>query len=76
MPVSTQAPTGPVTAPPSEQRDFSGFDTLNAELTAFARSIVEKTPYPVPLSEVLHGMAVFDAVVESARSKAIVAVAD
>jgi hypothetical protein len=37
---------------------------------------VEKSPYPVPLAEVLHGMAVFDAVVESARSKAIVAVAD
>lgn len=76
VPVSTQAPTGPVTAPPSEQRDFSGSDTLNAELTAFARSIVEKTPYPVPLADVLHGMAVFDAVVESARSKTIVAVAE
>jgi predicted dehydrogenase len=76
VPVSTQAPTGPVTAPPSEQRDFSGSDTLNAELTAFAQSIAEKTPYPVPLADVLHGMAVFDAAVESARRKTIVAVGE
>jgi predicted dehydrogenase len=75
VPISTQAPTGPITAPPAEQLDFSDFDTLNAELTAFARAIAEKTPYPVPLEDVLHGMAVFDAVVESARRRKIVAVA-
>jgi predicted dehydrogenase len=75
VPVSTQAPTGPITAPPAEHRDFSGFDTLNAELTAFARAIVDKTPYPVPLAEVLHGMAVFDAVVESARRKKVIEIA-
>ena len=76
VPVSTQAPTGPVTAPPAEQHDFSGFDTLNAELAAFARAILDKTPYPVPLAEVLHGMAVFDAVVASARTRKVVAVPD
>lgn len=75
VPISTRAPTGPIAAPPAEQLDFSGFDMLNAELTGFARAIVEKTPYPVPLDDVLHGMAVFDAVVESARSRKIVAVA-
>ena len=75
VPVSTQAPTGPITAPPAEQHDFSGFDMLNAELTAFARAIVDKAPYPVPLAEVLHGMAVFDAVIESARTRNVVAVA-
>jgi predicted dehydrogenase len=48
---------------------------LNAELTAFARAIVERTPYPVPLAEVLHGMAVFDAVVQSAKTRAPVRVA-
>jgi len=75
VPVSTQAPTGPITAPPAEELDFSGFDMLNAELTAFARAIADNTPYPVPLEDVLHGVAVFDAVVESARTRTIVRVA-
>ncbi len=63
-------------APAAEQLDFSGFDMLNAELTAFARAIADQAPYPVPLADVLHGMAVFDAVVESARSRKVVAVAE
>jgi predicted dehydrogenase len=64
-----------VTAPPAEHLDFTGFDTLNAEMTAFARAISDRTPYPVPLDEVLHGMAAFDAVVKSAASKEPVQVA-
>jgi predicted dehydrogenase len=75
VPTSDRPPDGPVTAPPGEHLDFTGFDMLNAELTAFARAIVERTPYPVPLAEVLHGMAVFDAVVQSAKTRAPVRVA-
>jgi len=47
---------------------------LNAELTEFARAIHERRPYPVPLDEILHGMSVFDAIVEAARSNEIVPV--
>lgn len=68
VPASTAAPVGPVRAPPDEIVEFPGFDTLKAELTAFARAISEGKPYPVPLDEVLHGMAVFDAVVRSAQT--------
>jgi predicted dehydrogenase len=75
VPTSDRPPDGPVTAPPGERLDFAGFDMLNAELTAFARAIVDKTPYPVPLVDVLHGMAVLDAVVRSAQTKAAVRVA-
>jgi len=75
VPISDRPPSGPVTAPPAEHREFTGADTLNAELTAFAHAIVSKTPYPVPLADVLHGMAVFDAVIKSARSRRIVPVA-
>jgi predicted dehydrogenase len=74
VPTSDHAPTGPVTAPPAEHLDFAGFDMLNAEMTAFARAIIDKTPYPVPLAEVLHGMAVFDAAVTSAATGKIVRV--
>jgi predicted dehydrogenase len=74
VPASTQAPTGPVMAPPDEISQHAGFDMLNAQLTAFARSIRDKTTYPVPIDDVLHGMSVFDAIVQAARTNKIVAV--
>jgi predicted dehydrogenase len=67
-PVSTVAPTGPVTAPPDEIIEAEAFDMLNAELVEFARCIEQKRPYPVDIDQVLHGMAVFDAVVRSGLS--------
>ena len=73
-PISTTAPTGRVTAPPDEIFEHSGFDTLRAELEAFAQAIRGGKPYPVPLEDVLHGMAVFDALVESAKTGNIVVV--
>ena len=73
-PISTVAPTGRVLAPPDEIFEHLGFDALHAELTAFARAIRDGEAYPVPIGDVLHGMAVFDAVVESAKTGAIVAV--
>ena len=74
VPGSTLAPTGAVVAPDSEILQFTGFDMLHAEMTAFAHAIAGRRPYPVPVAEVLHGMAVFDAVVEAAKSGEIVAV--
>jgi predicted dehydrogenase len=71
VPISTEAPTGPVTAPPDEIIETPAFDTLNAELIEFARCIEGKRPYPVDIDQVLHGMAVFDAVVRSSNSRAI-----
>jgi predicted dehydrogenase len=75
VPVSTVAPTGPVTAPPDEIIDTEAFDMLNAELVEFGRCIAGKRPYPVAIDQVLHGMSVFDAVVKSAKSQNIEAVA-
>jgi predicted dehydrogenase len=74
VPVSTVAPTGPITAPPDEIIEHPTFDMLHAELVAFARSIEGKTPYPVEIDQVLHGMAVFDAVVRSAKTGKVEAV--
>ncbi len=72
VPVSQNAPVGPVMAPPDETVEHPGFDMLNAELNAFARCIRDKTPFPVGLDDALHGMAVFDAAVQSAESGGIV----
>ena len=76
VPGSTQAPTGPVTAPPDEVIEHPDFDMLNAELTEFARCIRDKKGYPVGLDDVLHGMSVFDAVIASSETGKIVAVAE
>jgi predicted dehydrogenase len=73
-PAATAAPTGPVPAPPDEVMQFSGADMLNAEMTAFARAVRDGTPYPTPIGEVLHGMAAFDAIVQSAESGAVVTI--
>ena len=76
VPASEQAPTGPVTAPPDEISEHSGFDMLSAELAEFARSIREGRPYPVTIEEVLHGMSAFDAIVRAGRSGQIEPVAE
>jgi predicted dehydrogenase len=51
---------------PAEVISRPGFDTLHAELNAFAEAARGGAPYPVPLAEVLHGVAVFEAIVRSA----------
>ena len=57
-----------MTAPPDEIIETPTFDMLNAELVEFARCIDDERPYPVPISQVLHGMSVFDAIVRSQAS--------
>ena len=74
VPTSDTPPIGQVTAPPDQTAEHPVFDMLHAEMTAFARAIRDRTPYPVPVADVLHGMAVFDAIVQSARTNTIVTV--
>jgi predicted dehydrogenase len=72
---ATSAPSGAVPAAPDEILQFPGCEISHAALTAFAEAIRDGTPFPVPIDDVLHGMAVFEAIVESADRGAIVAVA-
>lgn len=72
VPLPQQAPTGQVTAPPDQVIEHAGFDMLRAELLAFAHCIRDKRAYPVDIEDVLHGMAVFDACVRSAKTGGIV----
>jgi predicted dehydrogenase len=48
--------------------ETAGFNMLTAELEAFAASIHGRVPFPTPLSEILHGVAVFEAILRSATS--------
>jgi predicted dehydrogenase len=43
-----------------------GFNMLTAELEAFAASITAGRPFPTPLEQIMHGVAVFEAVAASA----------
>jgi predicted dehydrogenase len=57
--------TGKVEA---QSMDFSGFDMVNAELESFGTACSGGAAYPVPHNEVIHGVAVLEAVVKSAES--------
>jgi predicted dehydrogenase len=43
-----------------------GFNMLTAELETFAASIANARPFPTPLSQIIHGVAVFEAIAASA----------
>jgi predicted dehydrogenase len=45
-----------------------GFNTVEAELKAFAEAAKGGKPYPIPLDEILHGVQAFEAVVKSSKS--------
>jgi predicted dehydrogenase len=62
------------TLPEPEIIEVRGFNTVHAQFEAFARAIIDDTPYPVGLPDVLHGVQVFEAAVKSARSGAPVRV--
>lgn len=68
VPAPDSAPTGPVTAPPAEVKEHTGVDMLRAQFEALARTIRTGEPYLVDIDQVLHGMSVFDALVQSAST--------
>ena len=51
----------------TDTRDFSGFDTISAELEAFAESASGGAAYPVTAEQAIHGCAVIEAIVKSAE---------
>ena len=51
-----------------------GFDTLQAELKAFAAAVKDGRPYPISADQVLHGVEVFEAIAKSAKRGGPVAV--
>ena len=63
---------GPITGATGEKntltKDFSGFDMVNAELEAFAVACSGGDVYPVSADDVIHGIAVLEAIVRSAES--------
>lgn len=52
-----------------------GVNMLTAELEAFAAAVAAGTPFPTPMTEIRHGVAVFEAVLRAAASGRAEAVA-
>ena len=65
-PTPTGPPTGRHAALAPEIIESRGHNTLAAELEAFAAAIEGGPAYPIPPDEILHGVAVFEAIVASA----------
>ena len=51
---------------PPEVTETPGFNMLTAELEAFATSIASGQEFPTPMDQIMHGVAVFEAVATSA----------
>jgi predicted dehydrogenase len=67
-PAPTAPPTGRQVAAEPEIIQNRGCNTLLAELEAFAAAIRGEAPYPITAEEILHGVAVFEAIIRSAAS--------
>ena len=66
MPIPSERPTGRQVAVPPQVTEYPGFNGLLAELEAFADAIEGGPPYPIPATQVLHAVAVFEAIIQSA----------
>jgi predicted dehydrogenase len=75
----TPAPDGPPAgrhaALPPQVTEYGGFNALLAEMEAFAAAIEGGPAYPIPPAQVLHAVAVFEAIVASAARRQPVRVA-
>lgn len=67
--------SGHAAAKPVETVEVPGFDTVKAELSAFAAAVRGEAAYPITPAQMVHGAAVFEAIAASARTGQPVGVA-
>jgi predicted dehydrogenase len=68
-PIPAERPTGRQAAVPPQVTEYPGFNSLLAEMEAFADAIEGGPAYPIPANEVLHAVAVFEAIIDSAARR-------
>ena len=66
MPVAAQG--GPHATAQPEVIENKGFNLVKAVMEAFASAVRGETPFPVTHDQIIHGVAVFEAVVKSAKT--------
>lgn len=74
-PVTPRPATGRHVAVEPEIIDHKDFNMLRAELEGFAAAVEGRQPYPMTHEEILHGVAVFEAIVRSAAEHCPIKVA-
>ena len=74
-PIPSERPTGRQVAVPPQVTEYPGFNGLLAEMEAFADAITGGPAYPIPPQQILHAVAVFEAIVTSAAKRQPVKVA-
>jgi predicted dehydrogenase len=74
-PIPAERPTGRQVGVPPEITEYPAFNGLRAELEAFAGAIDGGPAYPIPADQVLHAVAVFEAIIQSAAQRQPVRVA-
>jgi predicted dehydrogenase len=62
--------------PEPEVIEVAGFNYVGKALTEFARCIREREPYPISAEDVLHGVAVLEAAIQSTQTHQPVQVSD
>src|SRR5260370_36833568 len=67
-PTPDAMPSGRHTQPAPEIIEHRGFNAILAELEAFAAAISGEAPYPITADEILHAVAAFEAIVQSAAT--------
>ena len=76
VPTAMRAITGQAGAKVDpEVLEFPGADTVHAELEAFADDIDDIANYPVTHGQMVHGSAIFEAVIDSAAAQQVVKIA-
>ena len=75
FPVPETRPTGGHAIVEPETMDQGEFDAVAATTTAFARAALDGKPFPISIEDILHGVAVFDAIVGSGKTGKAVDVA-
>jgi predicted dehydrogenase len=73
-PVPDAPLSGHATPKPVETAHVAGFDTVAAELAAFAAAVRGEAAFPISPEQMIHGAAVFEAVAASAASRVRVSV--
>jgi len=73
--LTQSADPGQLSAATPEVIETRGFNMLAAELTEFARCVAEHRAFPTSLSDILHGVEVFEAIAQSAATHRTVQVA-
>jgi predicted dehydrogenase len=76
VPVLVPTPSADMSSPKPEMVEFPRTDAEKASLEGFAAAIGAGTLFPIPAEQLIHGVAAFEAIVQSATTRQPVKISD